>query len=184
MGQHFISHIFTHFLVRCHVFFLPFSSWLPRFCPLTCLKPATTKFFALMIGRLPSPTSRPRGVTNHLLFRIRPLPSPPLPPWTLRLERLPVSLILLCLWVGNWPWGSSLLAVGDCYFHLPSAGNDLCLGCIGTTKFCTKPCIGLTLSCGIQVHLTKKFNALSGCMYIWESDSQALFPSVRGQRFK
>jgi len=50
-------------------------------------------------------------------------------------------------------------------FHVPSVGQDVCLGCISTSKFCIKPCANGSATCGAQAHLNKKFSPSHSCGY-------------------
>jgi hypothetical protein len=55
----------------------------------------------------------------------------------------------------------------------------LCLGLVGSTKFCTKGCLLGTSSCGTGRHETLKYNSLPDTFYVKYNDIQAYFqPSL------
>ncbi len=68
-------------------------------------------------------------------------------------------------------------AVKRLLFNAELCGTSVCLGAVGSSRFCIKDCLPNSNSCGIGAHGSKKFNADKSVFYVRESPARALCDS-------
>ncbi len=114
-----------------------------------------------------------------LLFLHQPMQRPPCSVLTF-LHPLLVSLIVLLLLVKNWPGGGGGNGSKRFLFSLLHSQNNLCLGSVGASKFCTKACVSGTTACQVLSHGGRKFEINSSAFYVKESEARALCSPALG----